>query len=179
MSSIIFKNTILNTTNDDTQRNIWFNIEEVTRKQIKEGLLALLGSGQDLQIKNAGLCLAVIASVELPQNQWPEFLQTMVGNSANEVETLRYAAVQTLGFLSELMESSDLFLEQSEVEQMLVGTVNNIQPQQGAPNRICKIAIAALLRLIPLTSKNFEVEAQRNFIMNGIFTALAIDDEDV
>lgn len=64
-----------------------------------------------MQIKNAGLCLAVIASVELPQNQWPEFLQTMVGNSANEVETLRYAAVQTLGFLSELMESSDLFLE--------------------------------------------------------------------
>jgi hypothetical protein len=55
--------------------------------------MALLGSGEDLQIKNAGLCLAVIASVELPNKLWPEFLQTMVVNSAHEIEPLRFAAV--------------------------------------------------------------------------------------
>lgn len=95
------------------------------------------------------------------------------------MESIRFAAVQTLGLLSELMEPSDLKLEQSEVEQMLVATVNNIQPQQGTPDRICKIAIAALLRLIPHTAKNFEVEEQRNFIMGGIFTAISIEDEEV
>lgn len=40
MASILFKNTILNTTNEDDQHNIWFGIVEAIREQIKEGLFA-------------------------------------------------------------------------------------------------------------------------------------------
>jgi hypothetical protein len=45
MSSIIFKNTILNRTNEESLKDCWFKIDELTRNNIKEGLMALLGSG--------------------------------------------------------------------------------------------------------------------------------------
>jgi hypothetical protein len=61
----LFKNTILNTTNEDGQHNLWLSINVDVRKMIKDGLLASLASSCEANIKNAALCLAVIASVEL------------------------------------------------------------------------------------------------------------------
>lgn len=60
---------------------MWFNLPDLTRRQIKEALMAQLGCEQETQIKNAGLCLAALAFVELPKSQWPEFLHFMTQNS--------------------------------------------------------------------------------------------------
>lgn len=46
---------------------MWFNLPDLTRRQIKEALMAQLGCEQETQIKNAGLCLAALAFVELPK----------------------------------------------------------------------------------------------------------------
>lgn len=153
MASIIFKNAITNVTQEEGQGNMWFNLPEITRQQIKEGLQAQLGSQNELQIKNAGLCIAVLAHIELPLNMWQDFLPSMVQNSENPNYWHRFAAVQTLGFLAEFMEGCPL--QQSDTEQMLYSTINNIQAQHP---KICSIAMSALLRTIPSTAKNFEVD---------------------
>lgn len=174
MASIIFKNAIINATQEDGQSDMWFNLPEITRQQIKEGLQAQLGSENELQIKNAGICLAVLAHIELPLNLWQDFLPSMVANSENPNYWHRFAAVQTLGFLAEFMEESPL--NQTSTEQMLYSTISNIQVQHP---KICSIAMSALLRTIPSTAKNFEVDDQRNFIMNGILKGLMIENEEI
>ena len=51
------------------------------------------------------MCLAAIGHLELPTGQWPQFLDIMVANSTNENYWHRFAAVSTLGLLSEFMEN--------------------------------------------------------------------------
>ena len=121
------------------------------------------------------MCLAVLAFVELPQGLWPDFMTTMISNSSNANYYHRFAAIQTLGFLSEFMEGSPL--DQDTVGKMLHTSVLNIQIEYP---HICKIALSALLRTIPSTAENFKIEVQRDFIMkSGILKALMIDDEEM
>ena len=72
------------------------------------------------------MCLAAIGHLELPIGQWPQFLDIMVANSTNENYWHRFAAVSTLGLLSEFTENSPL--DQNSVEKILVGSISNIQP---------------------------------------------------
>ena len=69
--------------------------------------MAQLGCEQEAQIKNAGLCLAALAFVELPKGQWPEFLHFMTQNSQNENYHHRLAVVMTLGIFSELQQDDE------------------------------------------------------------------------
>ena len=59
-------------------------------------------------MKNAGLCLASIAFVELQLGLWEDFLTIMENNAVNENILYRLAAMQTLGYLSDLMEGQPL-----------------------------------------------------------------------
>ena len=66
MASVIFKNTIINATKDDSANNLWFKIDAVMRSNIKEALLTMLGNENESQIRDASLCLAILARVEVP-----------------------------------------------------------------------------------------------------------------
>jgi hypothetical protein len=55
-------------------------------------------------VKDAGLCLAIIATVELPLGQWDDFLVMMASNATNESYNFRLAAVQTLGQTMEFID---------------------------------------------------------------------------
>lgn len=59
---------------------------------------------------------------------------------------------------------------------MLHSTICNLDP---ASKELAEIAIKALLRIIPSTSQNFENKDQRDFIMDGLFRALEINEEDI
>ena len=52
-----------------------------------------LGSENELSIKNASLCLAGIAFIELQYGQWEDFLGIMESNAVNENFYHRYAAM--------------------------------------------------------------------------------------
>ncbi len=70
MASIVFKNIVSKTRDENTQVWLWLTLDPTLRQQIKEGLLGQLGSQSEAYIKNASLCLASIAHIELPQGQW-------------------------------------------------------------------------------------------------------------
>lgn len=60
----------------------------------------------------------------------------------------------------------------------MLALTNNISNQEEL-NDPCKLAIKALLHSIPYTASNFEVPAERDFIMNKIFEALENKQVDV
>jgi len=77
MASIVFKNTIINATNEESGDNLWYTIDDKTRGFIKEALLTNLGKEDKMDVKNAGICLGILAAVEVPAGKWDEFLPMM------------------------------------------------------------------------------------------------------
>ena len=104
MASIVFKNIASKARVPNTETWLWLSLDPTLREFIKQGLLNILGSQNESYIKNAGLSLASIAFTELQLGQWSEFLGLMESNAINDNLNHRLAAMQTLGFLSDLME---------------------------------------------------------------------------
>lgn len=85
----------------------------------------------------------------------------------------RLASIQTLGFLCEDLEPEDI---SADLLNSILGSVlQNIIPDQ---KELSLIAIRAFARAAPVTNRNFQVKEQRDFIMNAIFQATQIDDEE-
>lgn len=61
MASMVFKNALIR----DNSSN-WMQIDEQTREQIKQGLLSLLGMEDRQKVKAGSICVASVASIELP-----------------------------------------------------------------------------------------------------------------
>ena len=74
------------------------------RDHIKEAMLALIVRDNPTVVKDAGICLGIIATVELPAGQWDDFLTMMANNATNEDYKFRLAAVQTLGQTMEFID---------------------------------------------------------------------------
>jgi importin subunit beta-1 len=156
--------------------NFWFRFDDQLRQQIKEAFLSLLCDANATIVKDAGMCLGIIATVELPLGQWDEFLQMMSANATNEDYKFRLAAVQTLGQTMEFIDQYGKSLNNTQVGQVLHSTILNIDPHN---REVTKIAVEALVRAMPLTRENFVIEDQRAFIVDGLFKAAEMDDVDI
>ena len=64
----------------------------------------MLSSESKETLKNASICLAIIAAIEVPDGLWSDFLQQMSEHSTQENMQYRFASIQTLGFLSEFLD---------------------------------------------------------------------------
>jgi importin subunit beta-1 len=122
------------------------------------------------RIKNLSLCLAAIASVEVPLGYWNDFIQIFSdATAATNSDLIRFAAIQTLGYLSEFMENKPLSFDQLGL--ILTSTIQSVDPAQ---LKISRIAVSTLLRVITQTKVCFENDAQRDYIMAGIFKAISV-----
>jgi hypothetical protein len=63
------------------------------RENIKEALLSMLANTDFTVIKAAATCVAAIAVIELPQGQWPHFIDTLTKNSTSADINVRLASV--------------------------------------------------------------------------------------
>ena len=75
------------------------------RGHIKDALLAMLQSENRDTLKNASISLGIIAAVEVPDGHWDHFMTTMAENATSDTYQYRLASVQTLGFLSEFLDT--------------------------------------------------------------------------
>lgn len=57
----------------------------------------------------------------------------------------------------------------------LTNNIDSTQPEQGP----CKLAVKALLHTVPYTQANFQVDAERDFLMQKVFDALQCADADI
>ena len=63
------------------------------RENIKEALIALLGKSDVIVVKAAATCVAAIAMIEFPLNQWPELITLLQTISYSETLYLRKASL--------------------------------------------------------------------------------------
>ena len=134
MGSVIFKNQMITAFKNDDADNAWLLLGQTTQHQIREGLFSLFNSKDEPKIKDACMCVAVIARFEIPRGLWDEFLSLMarIATAPEHDYHYRLASMQTLGMLSEFMEDEPL--TQVQIGHMLHSTIGNID---GAHLEIC------------------------------------------
>ena len=82
--------------------NRWLALPNDTKTKIKQDALLTLGSPQSKAGTFASQVVAAIAAVELPQGQWPNLIEILLGFVNSQGNTnLRIATLQTIGFICE------------------------------------------------------------------------------
>lgn len=86
--------------------NRWLSLPTETKNKIKQDALITLGSANVKAGAFASQVVSAIAAVELPQGQWPDLIEILLGFVNNQTNTnLRISTLQTIGFICEAIVS--------------------------------------------------------------------------
>ena len=81
--------------------NRWLAVLPETRSKIKHDSLLALGSSSKQVGTVAAQLVAAIATVELPNGQWPELVELLLNFMGQSNVNLRVATLQAIGFICE------------------------------------------------------------------------------
>jgi importin subunit beta-1 len=80
----------------------WLSLDTERKTKIKQDALMTLGSPSQKAGNFASQVVAAIAAVELPQGQWPDLIEILLGFVNNQPNpNLKIATLQTIGFICE------------------------------------------------------------------------------
>ncbi|RDW92596.1 hypothetical protein BP5796_01990 [Coleophoma crateriformis] len=156
----------------------WLSTEEETKKVVRDLSLQALASNNALAGQAAAQVVSSIAAIELPRDQWPELMTSLVRSVGEGSDHLKQACLTTIGFICESQDQ--------ELRNSLVGHSNAILTAvvQGArkeePNMEVRLAaIHALGDSLEFVDSNFKNEGERNYIMQVICEATQAADSRV
>lgn len=164
MAAALMKNFI--TINEKTKQ-IWVNLENNSKDQIKNLILSTLASEDKNVRKAAGLVIAAICKVDLPLTEkWPNLISSLCSNSYYENLNIRHAAIESLGYLCE--ELNIKAIDPLSVDSILTAIIHNFTEKQ-VTDEILFTALNAFLHCLPLAEKNFSKPEELEIIMNSLF----------
>ncbi|KAL7297769.1 hypothetical protein TKK_0008804 [Trichogramma kaykai] len=148
------------------QRWLEFPIE--TREFIKKNILGALGT-ENSRPSSAAQCVAYVAVAELPVGQWSELIPLLVNNVANpnSTEMMKEATLETIGYICQEIDSEVLVTQSN---QILTAIVHGMKGSDTSIH-VRLAATSALLNSLEFTKGNFEIESERNFIMEVVCEA--------
>jgi importin subunit beta-1 len=141
-----------------------------TKKGVKALTLQTLGSSNKLAGQAAAQVISSIASIELPREQWPELMLTLVANVGEGSNHLKQASLTTIGFIC---ESDDPELRESlnqHSNSILTAVVQGARKEE-TDTEVRLSAINALGDSLEFVKENFKNEGERNYIMQVICEA--------
>lgn len=162
----------------------WKVLDAGSRNPIKEQLLIAFRSQTDRVAHLAAVPAAEIAAVELPYNEWPQFLPSILEscNDAQAPQMVKIASIECLGYtadrVSELEEAADgPQIPDESMDQILTAIVGAIQGNSPEPVRLA--AIGALRNSVSFISKNMEKKQERDAIFQTVCGATRSSDVGV
>ncbi|CAB9527268.1 Importin subunit beta-1 [Seminavis robusta] len=162
----------------------WKTLDAGARNAVKEPLLASFRSPEPKIAHYAAVAASEIAAVELPFNEWPQFLPTLLEycSSGASTETIKIASIECLGFtaerasdLSDLTDAQDI--PDPAIDSMLTAIVGGIQAGSAEPIRLA--ATTALRNALVFCNKNFDKKPERDAIMSAVCDATRSPDARV
>ena len=149
-----------------TQR--WLSLDSAVKAQVKGCLLQTLFSPAVDARSTASQVIAKLASIELPHQQWPELVDSLLSNIHQLQPYVKQATLDTLGFLCEEV-SSDVF-DQDKVNKILTAVVQGMTAGEG--NLEVRLAATrALHNALGFAQANFSTDVERDYIMRVVFEA--------
>jgi len=156
----------------------WVQQDPDTKKRVKDLTLQALASSNNQAGQAAAQVIASIASIELPRDQWPELMPSLVRNVGEGADHLKQASLTTIGFIC---ESQDAELRQSLVQHsnaILTAVVQGARKEE-ANLEVRLAAIYALGDSLEFVDSNFKNEGERNYIMQVICEATQATDSRI
>lgn len=149
----------------------WLNqVEPTAKAEIKKYALQTLRSNIVRAGTSAAQFIAALATIELPRNQWPDLMTTLVANVGNGSDSLKQSSLTTIGYIA---ESEDPELRESLTQHsnaILTAVVQGARKEE--PNEDVRYAaMVALGDSLEFVRTNFENDGERNYIMQVICEA--------
>lgn len=150
-------------------------IDPSIKTQVKSSALQTLGSSDNRAGQSAAQFIASVAAIELPREQWPELMPTLVENVGSASDQKKQASLTTIGFICEA-EDQDLRDSLAQHSNAILTAVVQGARKEEPNNDIRNAAITALGDSLEFVRTNFEMEGERNYIMQVICEATQADD---
>ncbi|EHL01026.1 putative Importin subunit beta-1 [Glarea lozoyensis 74030] len=153
----------------------WLQQDAETKKRVKNLTLGALASSNSQAGQAAAQVVAAVAAIEIPRDQWPELMPTLVRNVGEGGDHLKQTSLTTIGFIC---ESQDAELRSSLIQHsnaILTAVVQGARKEE--PNAEVRLAaIYALGDSLEFVDSNFRNEGERNYIMQVICEATQAPD---
>ena len=153
-------------------------IDVGVKKSVKSLALSTLGSKDARAGQSAGQFISSIAAIELPRNEWPELMSTLVTNVGDGDVNLKQASLITIGYIC---ESEDATLRESLIQHsnaILTAVVAGARKEEDSLE-VRNAAITALSDCLEFVRTNFENEGERNYIMQVVCEATQSGDNRI
>jgi len=176
LAGLILKNSL--TAKDENRKiqliNKWLQqLDANLKSQIKQATLSTLAAPAREARATAAQVIAKIAHIEVPRGLWPELINHLLNNMQNENENLRQATLECLGYICEEIDAEVLKLQ---ANQILTAVCKGIKDNN---NEIKLAGANAMFNALEFVKANFEKEMERNYIMQVLCEAAAIQDVKV
>ncbi|KAK4787871.1 hypothetical protein SAY86_011704 [Trapa natans] len=146
----------------------WLSLDVVTKVQIKACLIKTLSSPSSDARSTASQVIAKVASIELPQKQWPELVGTLLSNIHQLPAHTKQATLETLGYICE--EVSPDAVDQDHVNKILTAVIQGMNSSE-ANNDVRLAATRALYNALGFAQANFSNDMERDYIMRVVCEA--------
>lgn len=157
----------------------WLNqTDQETKNRVKQLALQTLSSNNAQAGQATAQVVASIAIIELPRNQWPDLMHSLVSGVSEGTPHQKQASLTTIGFIC---ESQDQDLRNSLVTHsnaILTAVVQGARKEETS-NEVRLAAITALGDSLEFVGNNFKHEGERNYIMQVICEATQAEDSRI
>ena len=150
-------------------------VPQEVKEQVKELALQTLTSSDTRATHSSAQFIVSIAAIELPRNEWPQLMGTLVQNVAGGSDAVKQASLITIGFIC---ESQDPDLRESLAaysNAILTAVVQGARRDEPNPD-VRNAAITALSDSIDFVRSNMENEGERNYIMQVVCETTQAED---
>ncbi len=162
----------------------WLHTDPAAKLQIKKTVLSALAAGSKVARHTAAMAISAMATIDLPQNQWPDLIEGLVknvtgGSSGADAAAadggggaggtgaasphLTQSSLEALGYICEEIEPEVL---EAQANLILTAVVQGMRKEN--PVEIRKAGTDALLNALDFVKTNFDNEAERNYIMQTV-----------
>lgn len=155
---------------------MWINLEREFKDQMKMAILATLASPEVRVRRQISSILSSIASIEIPRGEWDELIPSLCSNAESTENNIKLASLTTLGYVCDEIKPSDI---NDAVKNAIIAALTKNITSEPENLESTRLAIKALPNSIPYASQSFQNPPERDFIMEKIFVACSIADEEV
>lgn len=176
LAGILLKNTLLNLNNEDFLKTFWDSVTSESKNEIRLNALGTLACDKRQVRLSAAQAVSSIAKQDLSRNNWREIIDILVTNARNENLAFKEASLITLGYICDGLDAS--ILNTLEVNSIISSIALSMTPSESNTN-IKIIAFKAFKNSLRFAKKNFEVQQEREYIVQLISSGCTNSDDQV
>ncbi|KAH7362353.1 importin subunit beta-1 [Plectosphaerella cucumerina] len=149
-----------------------------SKTQVKNLTLQTLSSNNAQAGQAAAQVISSIAGIELPRNEWPELLGTLVKNVSEGADHQKQASLTTIGYICEGQDPDLRAALTAHSNAILTAVVQGARKEE-TNGEVRFAAITALGDSLEFVASNFKHEGERNYIMQVVCEATQADDSRI